>query len=144
MTKLLKLDKHNWMSITLAAAAVSVPLIVGGFATGQERANPSRESGEAIAQRLCSGCHLMSGKPESVVPAGVISLQGIADKPGQTGERIRDVLLMPHAPMPDIRLSISEIHSIVMYLESLRTNPATPPLFKPGDGDVRPKYPRAT
>jgi len=113
-------------------------------AVSQERAIPSVAAGKAIAERLCSGCHLMAGHSEAVVPAGVITLHGIANKPGQTGERIRDTLLLPHAPMPDARLTIGEITSILLYLESLRTNPAVPPLVGPDENGQKPAYPKST
>lgn len=79
------------------------------------------------------------GKP---VPAGILSLRGIANRNEQTGQKIMDVLIQPHPPMPDMRLSIEEINSIILYLESLRTNQAVRPLIEPDRSMPKPTYPK--
>ena len=60
------------------------------------------------------------------VPAGVPTLRAVANRPGQTGARVTGLLLQPHAPMPDLRLSLPEIHDLLAYLESLRTGSGEP------------------
>ncbi|MDX2309388.1 MAG: cytochrome c [Hyphomicrobium sp.] len=94
----------------------------------------------ALAQRLCSGCHLVEGR-EGTVPAGIPSLKGIANTKGQTGKRIEQTLIQPHTPMPDMLLTRDEIRHLLAYLETLRTNPEIAPLFQPADPD-KPAYPK--
>jgi cytochrome c len=94
-------------------------------------ATPSPENGHALAQRFCTNCHLIENNSSATVPAGVPTFRGIANKPGQTGQNIMNVLIHPHPPMPDIHLSRAEIVDIISYLESLRTNAAVPPLLTP-------------
>lgn len=106
----------------------------------QEKAPPSAAKGRELAVKLCKTCHVVEGEPAASVPAGVPTMRAIANLAGQTGERILDILIKPHQPMPDMQLSIDEIMDIVMYLETLRTNPAVPPLITPGP-DGKPKVP---
>lgn len=100
---------------------------------------PSKEKGYQISQTLCAGCHLIGERSTSPLPAGVPSFRTIANRLGQTGQKIKDVLIQPHPPMPDIQLTNDEILNIIAYLESLRTNDAVPPLLVPHT--TKPKYP---
>lgn len=104
--------------------------------------NPSAEKGSELAAKLCSTCHLMEGQTSATVPAGVISMRGIANRQGQSGQRIHDMLVQPHPPMPDIQLSVEEIQSVIFYLETLRTNQATPPLIQEDKTQKKPIYPQ--
>ena len=121
----------------LVAAGLSVPL----GAQTPEKAPPSAAKGRELSARLCKNCHVVEGETTASVPAGLPSMRGIANVAGQSGQRILDVLIRPSHPMPDMQLSIDEILDIIMYLESLRTNPAVPPLITPGGPDGRPKLP---
>ena len=119
-------------------AALSLPLTpaateaqtAGGVAMSPAAA------GRALAQRLCSGCHIIdpSGAGGAVTPVGPPSFPAIANKPGQTAERIKNVLILPHAPMPDMQLTNVEIVNIISYLETLRAGagaPVEPEVEKP-------------
>ncbi len=121
----------------LVAAGLSLPLA----AQVPEKAPPSAAKGRELAARLCKNCHVVEGEAAASVPAGLPSMRGIANATGQTGQRIHDVLIRPTHPMPDMQLSIDEILDIIMYLETLRTNPAVPPLITPGGPDGNPKLP---
>jgi cytochrome c len=78
------------------------------------------------------------------MPAGIPSFRGIANKTGQTGKHIEDVLIKPHQPMPDMQLSRDEIQNIISYLETLRTDKSAPPLLPPEEQDTKPLYPEPT
>ncbi len=92
---------------------------------------PSPERGLAFAQKFCSNCHLVEGGGSATVQAGIPSLRGLANKPGQNGERIRNVLINPHPPMPDMQVSQQEILDVLAYLETLRTDKSAPPFLSP-------------
>ena len=124
-------------SIGAAAAMVLVAVLP---ASAEEKAAPSADKGYALAQRLCQGCHLIEDKAGATVPAGMPTFRGIANRPGQTAQRITSVLIQPHAPMPDVQLTSPEILDIIAYLETLRTNTSVPPLLPP-PGSPKPKYP---
>ena len=116
----------------LLALALAAPL----GAQVPEKAPPSPQKGRELAGKLCKNCHVVEGEVVASVPAGLPSLRGLANIEGQTGQRVLDVLIKPHYPMPDLQLSIDEILDILSYLETLRTNPAVAPLIvpaKPGD-----------
>ena len=133
------IDANRALS-TMALMAVLADLT--GAASAQTSITPGVEAGASLARTLCSGCHLMDGATESNVPAGVPTLRGIANKEGQTGQKVFDVLIQPHPPMPDLSLSVGEIQSLIFYLESLRMNPAVPPLIVPREQLKIPSYPR--
>lgn len=102
---------------------------------------PSPERGKAIAERLCASCHL-TGTGKGTAQAGVPSLPTIANRPEQTAARIRNVLIKPHAPMPDLQLTNEEIADIITFLDTFR-DPKSPPLL-PRDEGGKPKYPEPT
>ncbi len=107
----------------------------------QERPVPSPEKGLALAQTFCKGCHLVDDRTDATLPAGVPTFRGIANRPGQTGQRIINVLIKPHAPMPDIHLSSEELLHIIAYLETLRIDKSSPPLLETVPKGAKPQFP---
>lgn len=101
---------------------------------------PSAVEGYELAQKLCKGCHLINDNDDAVAQVGPPSFASIANRPGQTAERIKGALIQPHPPMPDMHLSNEEMLNIIAYLESLRTNKEAPTLLPPKDGS-KPKLP---
>jgi mono/diheme cytochrome c family protein len=121
--------------------AVSLVSAAPGDACAEDAVEPSPEKGQALAQKLCSGCHLIEEMASSATPAGIPTFRAIANRPGQTGQHITSVLIQPHTPMPDIHLSREEILNIVSYLETLRTDKSMQPLLPPTKYGPKPKYP---
>ncbi len=99
---------------------------------------PDAARGQATAERLCISCHVISEDSTAEVPAGVPTFKGIANKKTQTADSIRNVLIAPHAPMPDVQLTRIEIEDIISYLDRLRAPEAGPPLH-PKKKKVAPK-----
>lgn len=98
-----------------------------------------------IAERLCSSCHVVGDAlGGGIANAGVPTFRGIANRPEQTAERIRNVLIMPHSPMPDVRLSNPEIDRLIAYVDSLRGPAAGPPLVPRLSPGKKPQYPDPT
>lgn len=111
----------------LAAGVLLVapfPMISGA----EETEPPSPERGLELAERLCKSCHLIGDNGGASVPSGPPTFRGIANRPGQTGRQIMNVLIQPHVPMPNMQVSGPEINDIIIYLESLRTDKGAPPL----------------
>jgi cytochrome c len=104
---------------------------------------PTAEAGHAIAQKLCSSCHLTPDAPAKPITVGIPSLFALANKLEQTPETITLRLISPPHPMPDMQLTRDEIADVIAYLAALRTSPSAPPWAMPTDGE-RPKYPRPT
>ena len=101
--------------------------------SAQDAQKTRAEKGEVLAQKLCANCHVLPGASPADVPAGIPTFRAIANKPGQTGDHIAQVLIQPHAPMPDLQVSREEIADILAYLETLRTDPAAPAIAPPAD-----------
>lgn len=101
----------------------------------------SAAEGYALAAKLCQGCHLIDDSGDAVAQVGPPSFSSIANKPGQTADRIRGSMIQPHPPMPDMQLSNQEMLDILAYLETLRTDKAAPSLLPPKDRS-KPKLPK--
>lgn len=100
---------------------------------------PSADDGRALAERFCSSCHLVGSASDVTVPTGPATFRWIANKPGQTAQRIADALIAPHPPMPDMQLSRAEIQDLIAYIDTMRTDRSTP-LLPPPPGQ-KPKMP---
>ena len=139
--------KRATLQVTSVVAGIGL-LLAGARLTGAQTPplpqsnEPSAERGHELAGRLCSNCHLVEGQKDAVVPAGIPTMRGIANQPGQTGQRIMDTLIQPHTPMPELRLTIDEIRDVITYLETLRTDKSGPPLKAPLNPAIKPKRPQ--
>jgi mono/diheme cytochrome c family protein len=116
--------------LTLLALAILLP----PAARGEE----ARAVGNALAGRLCATCHAVDGVSVAVVAVGLPSMRAIANMPGQNRQRIFDVLIRPHIPMPDMQLTTAEIASLLAFLESLREPGKGPSLEMPDPPSRRP------
>jgi mono/diheme cytochrome c family protein len=121
---------HILWTVLIAVGALAV-LSVSRSALTAEQAIPSPDRGHALAQRLCQGCHVIADSKQPSAIAGVPTFRSIANQPGQSGERIKGILIRPHVPMPDMHLTNEEITDIITYLETLRTDKSIPPLLSP-------------
>ena len=130
---------------TAAVAASCVGLILSAANVhAQQKAppkGPDADRGLALSDQLCSGCHIVGSKQTSSAGAGIPSFRAIANKPAQTSAHIANVLIKPHAPMPNMQLSRFEIMDIIAYLDQLRRAEVGPPLLKPRKRALKPKYP---
>lgn len=104
---------------------------------------PSAENGLQLAQKFCTACHIISAEGSETAPVEPPSFSSIANKPGQTAERIIGALVAPHPPMPDMHLTNDEMQGIIAYLGTLRMLEGIPPLLPPAGGR-KPKLPNPT
>lgn len=133
-----------WREAAVTAAILVAASLVTATVTSAQAplpAEPSAENGRVLAQRLCSTCHIVSDDGNKTVPAGVPPFRAIAKRPGQTGARIREMLIAPPHQMPDMQLTRSEIDDLLAYLNELRGDSSQPP-FHPDPGAAKPTYPR--
>ena len=78
-------------------------------------------NGLTLAQKLCSGCHLVSARPQGPVPDGVPSFMAIAARPGIDAARIETTLIQPkHPAMPSPPLDTRQMRDVAAYILSLR------------------------
>lgn len=106
---------------------------------------PNAGEGLALSKRLCAACHVVAKDQAGNVPAGVPSFASLANRPGQTKERIVNSLIVPHPPMPDVQLTRIEIDHIIAYLDTLRRPESGKSLLEaPKEKDAKPEYPEQT
>ena len=104
------------------------------------KADPKR--GAQLAERLCASCHLVGEAKTGTAVAGIPPLKAIAELDGMTRKRVTNALIAPHAPMPDMQITMNEIGDMIAYLEVLIGRE-----LKHGDDDAggeklkKPKYP---
>jgi cytochrome c len=78
-------------------------------------------SGREVARKLCVNCHIVEpdGQQDKVM-ADIPSFMAIANKAGQTEDKIKGFILDPHPPMPQVQLTTNEIENVVSYIMSLK------------------------
>ena len=123
-----------------AVGPLLAAMMIGAPALAAEPKEPSATDGRRLAERFCTVCHVVSGKADASVPVGPPPFKAIANKPGQTAEHIKGVLIQPHAPMPDLQLTNDEIQSLLAYLQTLRVDQKAPPFVPPPEPE-RPNIP---
>jgi mono/diheme cytochrome c family protein len=75
-------------------------------------------SGQIIAERWCSACHLV-GPDQALATDGVATFAEVARREDVTVAGLRAFLASPHPAMPDMALTRNEIRDLVAYIESL-------------------------
>jgi mono/diheme cytochrome c family protein len=100
------------LALTLFAGAVLL-------ATGAARAQ-NVESGKEFAQVSCSGCHRIAGEEAKTRSDAVPSFSSIAQMKSTTAISLAAFLTTPHANMPNLVLSRTEIRDVSAYILSLR------------------------
>ena len=105
--------KTSSLLLALSLASFMAP-------TGGAQAADSA-SGGALARRLCVNCHVVApGEGAGQATAGIPSFKAVADKPGQTTDKIKDFILNPHPPMPQVQLTNNERANLAAYIFSLK------------------------
>lgn len=97
---------------------ISAALLAGGAAHAQDVGNGMR-----IAQMWCSNCHIVGTQEPKSGSDAVPSFISIARMNSTTEMSLEAFLSSPHAPMPDLTLSRTEIQDVSAYILSLRNLP---------------------
>jgi mono/diheme cytochrome c family protein len=98
-------------------AAAFVVLVLPGIAVAQDA-----ERGHQLAQRWCSGCHIVEPSPAAARADGIPSFRAIAALPQNSTERLRAAMNPTHGRMPDLSLSKRDQDDLAAYILSLRQN----------------------
>lgn len=94
-------------------------ILSAGFAAASPSAAANVAKGAQLAQQWCINCHVIGGTTTGTVQQGPPSFRAVAQG-GLTGEQLRAFLSHPHAPMPDLALTRTEIDDLIAYIETLR------------------------
>lgn len=106
----------NKFQVRLAVILLAL-LSSSSLAYAQDRSN-----GELIANTQCSRCHVIIGtSPKDGRFGPVPSFSEVANAPSTTQTSLREFLSMPHAWMPNYRLTRNEILDITDYILSLKS-----------------------
>ena len=77
------------------------------------------ENGQAIAERWCAQCHIVS--PTQTTPASdIATFSEIATRFADDQSALSALLSGAHPPMPDMSLTREEIVDLVTFIGSLR------------------------
>jgi mono/diheme cytochrome c family protein len=91
-------------------------LAIGAPLPGQ----PDPVKGKALAERLCTNCHLVGDPQQGHANADVPSFHEIGNAEGQTAAAITAHIILPKHPMPQISVTKSELADLSAYILSLR------------------------
>ena len=103
--------------------ALLATALVLGLSSPVHAENPvvnAAERGNALAERVCSNCHLVSDQQAKAV-ADVPSFREIANTPNLTEGEIMARIVIPKHPMPVIPLTKHELEDLAAYIMSLRS-----------------------
>lgn len=79
------------------------------------------DRGRAMAERMCTFCHMNPGQGEKDGPRGIPSFRAVANRPHQNLEGIVVWLRSVPPMMPDHHLTQDEIEILAQFIMSLRT-----------------------
>lgn len=108
------------MSNARTAAIALVLLGPAGFAFAGPTLLPDPETGKALAERLCTNCHLVGSARQEQANPDVPSFREIANMPEQTAGAIAGRIMLPKHPMPQIPLTKAELSDLAAYILTLR------------------------
>jgi mono/diheme cytochrome c family protein len=106
-------------AITTIVVAAAFGAMLAGPAPAQMAAADATR-GHELAERLCTGCHIVSPTSAGTANPDVPSFPAIARKDGVTAERLAGRIIVPHPAMPRTQLTIAEIRDIVAYILTLK------------------------
>ena len=101
----------------LSAAVLLIASPAAAFAAGQV------EEGQRIAERLCAGCHTISGQaPSPLAAAPPFALIGRKYPVSHLAEALAEGIVTGHGPvrMPEFVFEPDEIDDLLAYLESVQ------------------------
>ena len=76
--------------------------------------------GSEIARVWCTQCHAIGANVSGTLQSDVPTFYQIANRSGQSAERITGFLIDPHPPMPNLHLSGQQMSDLATYIMSLK------------------------
>jgi len=104
--------------VVLFGIAAAVAASVSGGPAARADDADERAAGAAVAQELCSACHIVAEDQSGPVPDGVPPFSVIAKRPGRTEGYLRAFLADPTPPMPHVPLSARDVDAVIAYIRS--------------------------
>ena len=101
-----------------ALFALAIMAAVGHQASAQTLEPAKR--GQAVAQKWCSGCHVVAEGQRREATDAVPPFAELANDPKLSETRLRGILLRPHGKMPTGVLTRDDIGDLLAYFASLK------------------------
>ena len=101
-----------------AARLLGIVAIVAYVGSAGADEAEDRAAGAAVAQELCSDCHIVAEGQAGPVPDGVPPFPVIANRPGRTHGYLQAYLSDPTPPMPHVPLTKQDIDKVIAYIRS--------------------------
>ena len=108
---------------TFALIVTMLLLWPGLAAAAPVPGQPNPAAGKALAEKLCTNCHLIGSAQQEHAQADVPSFHEIAGRQEQTAGAIIAQIILPKHPMPQIPLTKEELADLAAYMISLRDQP---------------------
>ncbi len=107
--------------VTGLAVCASVPLVQAQDMRGNLPFKPDSVRGYQTATKLCTNCHIIDRGQTGMAQPGVPSFNYMANKPGQSSDKLATIMIHPFPPMIDAHLTTHEIKDISAYILSLKS-----------------------
>jgi mono/diheme cytochrome c family protein len=114
----------TWLAFlsAIGVAAIAMSEAIGDAPPAQPAREPlpvrgDARIGEALAKRWCNECHLLGGAKTATDAAP--TFVSIGRDPSKGPNRLRAFLSKPHAPMPPIPLSGTEVEDLIAYIQKV-------------------------
>lgn len=107
----------------VANAAIAITAVCGIAVASPISAQTNRgdaKRGLELAEKLCTGCHIVAPNSAKTANPDVPSFPSIARRTGTTAERLAGRIIVPHPAMPTTQLTVAEIRDIVAYILALK------------------------
>jgi mono/diheme cytochrome c family protein len=106
------------MPPALRPAVLAAALAVFPCAARAQDLAADRVAGQRVAEHICAECHQVDAKLRPGLPGP--DFARVAAMPSTTMAALQAFLRTPHAKMPNISLSKTEIDDVTAYLMSLK------------------------
>ncbi len=98
-------------------ACLTAAMVLAAAQTAHAAGDPL--DGERIAQRWCSGCHLVGQRGRGGGGAPAPAFVALANNPAKSENYLKTWITNPHPPMPNFNLSRRTVDDLVAYILSL-------------------------
>ena len=78
--------------------------------------------GQALAERWCAACHVVSATATSGRSDGLPTFPALAARKDMTAEKLKAAMNAQHSRMPDFQLAARDQDDLVAYILSLKKN----------------------
>ena len=107
----------------IAKAVIAIAAVCGIAVASPVSAQTNRgdaKRGLELAEKLCTGCHIVAPNSAKTANPDVPSFPSIARRTGSTAERLAGRIIVPHPAMPSTQLTVAEIRDVVAYILTLK------------------------